>query len=134
MRRRKIVCFAALLISCTGITSRAQSGWQLVETIERAIERKEQGWQHMRGFCTCPPLIPGQKSVLISVWERIADSHLKERVNIDIYEVASFVEAAEWMNRYGKGEITRDGEMSRYELGDEAYLFKYPDGITYQIT
>src|SRR5947209_7812255 len=129
MKRRKMLCFTALLIFCTGVTSRAQSGWQLVEAIERAIEIKEQGWQHMRGVCTCPPLIPGQKSVVISVWDRIGDSHKEDRVQIEIYEVATSVEAAEWMSRYGRGELVRDGEVSRYELGDEAYMLKYQDGI-----
>lgn len=134
MNGRKMLCLTALLICCAGITSRAQSRWQIVEDLERTIEVKEKGWQHIRGVCTSPPLIPGQKSVVISGWERVGESHKEERVNIDIYEVASFVEAAEWMNRYGKGEITRGAEVSRYELGEEAYLTRYQDGLRCEIT
>ena len=126
----------ALTIICLSFAPlplRAQGESHLVTTVEHAIKEKEPKWQYIRGICTCPPLIPTQTRVDVTEWVRKGKAGQRESINIDFYEVASSADAAQWMTRFDRGEVSKDWQANRYELGDESYLLKYRNGSRYSI-
>ena len=66
-------------------------------------------------------------------WVRKGKAGQRESINIDFYEVASSTDAAQWMTRFDRGELSKDWQANRYELGDEAYLLNYRNGSRYSI-
>jgi hypothetical protein len=107
---------------------RAQNELPVISRVERVIKNKEPEWKYIRGICTCPPLIPEQKSVSVTEWERQDKRGIRESIDIEFYDVASAEEASQWMLRFDRGEVAEGWKIKKYDLGEQAYSLTYRDG------
>ncbi len=128
MMKLKILWLVLLLFICTATPVEAQNDLPVISRVERVIKYKEPKWQYIRGICTCPPLIPGQKSMSVTQWVRQNERGIRESIRIDFYEVTSAEEVAQWMLHFDRGEIAEGWQVKKYDLGDQAYILSYRDG------
>jgi hypothetical protein len=94
--------------------------------VAEAVEAKESGWDFTPGVCTCPPLVKGQRSQSVGTWEREAEGGGREVIFMDVYEIGSAEEAAEWMKGFDRRELGAECRVEKQTLGDEAYRLNCP--------
>jgi hypothetical protein len=85
--------------------------------VAEAVEAKESGWDFTPGVCTCPPLVKGQKSQSVGTWEREAEGGGREVIFMDVYEIGSAEEAAEWMKGFDRRELGSECRVEKQTLG-----------------
>ena len=129
MKRIYILIIALLLLPNTSALLSAQVRVMspITTKIARRIKKQEPGWDYTPGVCTCPPLVAGQLSHDVGTWERELKGGKREVLYMDIYKIATAEEAADWIGKFGRGEMGMVCQISKYELSDEAYILECPD-------
>jgi hypothetical protein len=97
----------------------------------RQVKRIQPGWRFVGGWCTCPPLVPGQIWRDNATWERKDRRGQREFVSVEIVKASSTEETAKWMRQFGtKGSSCSTETIS---LGDEGYLLTCPRSFKSQL-
>ena len=116
--RRIPVLFLVLLV-CSCVLAQKTDRIPTTLVMARYVKRLEPGWRYVGGWCTCPPIVPGQVWRDEGSWERL-NRRGQPSVKVEIVKAASTDEAAGWMRRFGtKGSSCR---VETSSLGDEGYL------------
>jgi hypothetical protein len=120
---RRILVLIILLSVCLSVSG-LQERTPTTLLLARHIKQWEPGWRYIGGWCTCPPLVPGQVWRDDGTWERKNKRGGRESVRVAIVKAAFPEETADWMRRVGaKSSSCR---VEPYALGDEAYLQQCP--------
>lgn len=123
-----------LALIVLSLTPNAQVESPLVLRVEQKIRSEEPGWRYIRAIQSGRvPIVPSERTLVASLWERRLKGGKRESVSVDIYEVESPEEAAKRLSHLGKGQVAPGWQVSRYEVGDEAYLSEFQNGRRYSI-
>ena len=114
--------------------AKAQDESPLVVRVERIIKSREPSWRYIRGVQSGRvPVVPGEKVLVTSLWERRRKSGKREGVGVNIYEVSSASEAGNWLKPVSAVEAASGWKVEKYQIGDEAYLSKLQNGRRYSL-
>ena len=125
----KISSPVLVLLICAPMMVNAQSESPLVTRIEQSIRRKEPGWKVSRGIQSGRVrVVPSERTLVTSSWERKLKGGGRESVTLSIYEVESSSEAARWLHPIGEGRVAAGWRVEKVEIADEAYLSTFRNG------
>lgn len=125
-----LLCLSLLLLTLTSVPIEAQGRSPLLDKVVHSVKKKAPQWHFIPGVCTCPPLVPSQKSYASGGWH-LEDRKGKPRhVGIYVSEVPSAEEATAWMEGVSWREVAAGWQRERYWLGDEASLLRNEDGTS----
>lgn len=126
MRKEYSLFLVFLLVLTTTMPIKAQGRTPLLNKVVRLVKKQEPQWRFIYGVCTCPPLVPSQKSYTAGGWY-IELGRDKPRVDIYISYVPTVKEAEDWMESMSRWKLPEGWRKEKYLLGDEAYLTRTPD-------
>ncbi len=127
----KATCLSLIMmiLVCVPSVLKAQSESSLVSRVEQVIRNKEPEWKCSRGIQSGRvPVVPSERTLLVSLWERKRKNGARESVSVNLYEVESPSEGATWLRPMGEGKVAAGWKVEKFEIGDEAYLLKFQNG------
>lgn len=138
MLKVKITILALMFLVCNSWTTKGQTAAAeespLVIRVERTIKSQEPGWTYIRGVQSARvPVVPSEKTLVASSWERKPKNGRRESVTLNIYEVESSSEAAAWLRPFSSGKAATGWRFEKFEIGDEGYLSKFQNGRRYAL-
>jgi hypothetical protein len=129
MLRVKVLCLVLTLLFCASKMVDAQSESPLAIRIEQTIRRKEPGWKVSRGIQSGRvPIVPSERTLVATSWERKLKSGGRESVSLNVYEVESSTEAARWLRPIGEGKVASGWRVEKVGIAEEAYLSTFRGG------
>ncbi|HWC18068.1 MAG TPA: hypothetical protein VG498_13695 [Terriglobales bacterium] len=105
----------------------------LPQKVEDAIRAAEPGWKCTHAGLEASPIVPSEKRLLISRWERRSTTGQQEGVELWIFQVGSPADAEKSLSPMREGKVAAGWKVNSYSTGDEAYLGKFRDGERYEI-
>jgi hypothetical protein len=106
----------------------------LVQRVEDAIHAAEPGWICIHAVWNGPPPdVASEKRLVTSVWEHTAKDGTRERINLDISQVASRDDASLSLNPVREEKVAPGWTVKPYHIGDEGYLVTYKGGSRFEI-
>jgi hypothetical protein len=124
-----------MLLVCAPGAVKAQGGSPLVIRVEQTIRSKEPGWKYVRGIQSGRiRLVPSERTLVASSWERQLKGGGRESLYLNIYEVDSPSEAARWLRPISEGKVAAGWRVEKINIADEAYLSTFRDGRLHSIS
>ena len=123
-----------MLLFCTPATLGAQGEPPLAVQIRQALKDKEPSYRYIAVIQSGRvPIVPSERRILASQWERKLKSGKRESIGIYVYQVESPVEAKRWLNPLSSGQVASGWHVSKCNIGDEGYLAEFQNRKQFEI-
>lgn len=129
---RSIVVLTLVMLVVATHDARAET--PLVAKVEDAIRSTDPGWRYTRGILNAPPpLVPGQRSLVVEAWDHTSKSGTRESVEVMIFQVNSSTDAKVSLSPVREGKVAKGWKVERLKIGDEGYLSTFKNGGRFEI-